>query len=188
MLLFRGVARDHQPGHFFRLENRQHAGLSCDHEPGADAAVAACLAVFFRLPALTASAGWSQRLLGAAMRLNPLSYAVGGVRRLLAPRPNIRSLGAGADDELAGDVVVRGCGVQPGGVDQPAADQWRFAMNRKGFVVSFAAFLVSGAIFAGVGYRVMTIWRAERGAVGHGSESVVDPSIKSCRLTARRSG
>jgi ABC-2 type transport system permease protein len=40
---------------------------------------------FFPAPVLATSAGWSQWLLGAAMRLNPLSYAVGGVRRLLAP-------------------------------------------------------------------------------------------------------
>jgi ABC-2 type transport system permease protein len=40
---------------------------------------------FFPAPAWTASVDWSQWLLGAAMRLNPLSYAVGGVRRLLAP-------------------------------------------------------------------------------------------------------
>ena len=40
---------------------------------------------FFPAPALSADAAWSQRLLGLAMRLNPLSYAVGGVRRLLAP-------------------------------------------------------------------------------------------------------
>ncbi|MBW8886045.1 MAG: ABC transporter permease, partial [Planctomycetia bacterium] len=40
---------------------------------------------FFPAPAWTADANWSQRLLGTAMRLNPLSYAVGGVRRLLAP-------------------------------------------------------------------------------------------------------
>jgi ABC-2 type transport system permease protein len=40
---------------------------------------------FFPAPAWSANADWGQRLLGAAMRLNPLSYAVGGVRRLLAP-------------------------------------------------------------------------------------------------------
>jgi len=40
---------------------------------------------FFPAPALAADARWSQWLLGAAMRLNPLSYAVGGVRRLLMP-------------------------------------------------------------------------------------------------------
>jgi ABC-2 type transport system permease protein len=40
---------------------------------------------FFPAPALAADADWSQWLLGMAMRLNPLSYAVGGVRRLLAP-------------------------------------------------------------------------------------------------------
>jgi len=40
---------------------------------------------FFPAPALSADASWSQRVLGFAMRLNPLSYAVGGVRRLLAP-------------------------------------------------------------------------------------------------------
>jgi ABC-2 type transport system permease protein len=40
---------------------------------------------FFPAPVLTADANWSQRLLGVAMRANPLSYAVGGVRRLLMP-------------------------------------------------------------------------------------------------------
>jgi ABC-2 type transport system permease protein len=40
---------------------------------------------FFPAPALAADARWSQWILGAAMRLNPLSYAVGGVRRLLMP-------------------------------------------------------------------------------------------------------
>src|SRR2546423_5133515 len=40
---------------------------------------------FFPAPALAAGAPWDQWLLGTAMRLNPLSYAVGGVRRLLTP-------------------------------------------------------------------------------------------------------
>jgi ABC-2 type transport system permease protein len=40
---------------------------------------------FFPAPASAADTGWSAWLLHAAMRLNPLSYAVGGVRRLLAP-------------------------------------------------------------------------------------------------------
>jgi len=40
---------------------------------------------FFPAPALTGNAGWGQWLLGVAMRINPLSYAVAGVRRLLAP-------------------------------------------------------------------------------------------------------
>ncbi len=40
---------------------------------------------FFPAPAWSSNVNWSQWLLGAAMRLNPLSYAVGGVRRLLAP-------------------------------------------------------------------------------------------------------
>jgi ABC-2 type transport system permease protein len=40
---------------------------------------------FFPAPELTDKADWSQWLLGIAMRLNPLSYSVGGVRRLLAP-------------------------------------------------------------------------------------------------------
>jgi cytochrome oxidase Cu insertion factor (SCO1/SenC/PrrC family) len=48
-------------------------------------------------------------------------------------------------------------------------------MNRKAFLVSFAAFLVSGAIFAAVGIKVMTTLRDGRpAAVGHGSESAVD--------------
>src|SRR4029077_2709148 len=40
---------------------------------------------FFPAPALTAWAHWREWLLGAAMRANPLSYAVGGVRRILSP-------------------------------------------------------------------------------------------------------
>ncbi|HZN32278.1 MAG TPA: ABC transporter permease [Pirellulaceae bacterium] len=40
---------------------------------------------FFPAPAVAADASWSAWLLHAAMRANPLSYAVGGVRRLLAP-------------------------------------------------------------------------------------------------------
>jgi ABC-2 type transport system permease protein len=40
---------------------------------------------FFPAPALDPGASWSQWLLGLAMRVNPLSYAVGGVRRLLLP-------------------------------------------------------------------------------------------------------
>ena len=40
---------------------------------------------FFPAPAVEAHAGVSAWLLHGAMRINPLSYAVGGVRRLLAP-------------------------------------------------------------------------------------------------------
>lgn len=40
---------------------------------------------FFPAPAVARGAGASAWALHAAMRLNPLSYAVGGVRRLLAP-------------------------------------------------------------------------------------------------------
>jgi protein SCO1 len=47
-------------------------------------------------------------------------------------------------------------------------------MNRTGFVLSFAAFLISGVLFAGVSYRVMTSLRDSRAAVGHGSEAVID--------------
>jgi len=48
-------------------------------------------------------------------------------------------------------------------------------MNKNAFLISLAAFLISGAIFAAVGYHVL----ANRGesqplAVGHGSESAVD--------------
>src|SRR5262249_27844572 len=35
------IARHYEPGNFFCLEDRQHAGLPRDHEPGAHAAVAA---------------------------------------------------------------------------------------------------------------------------------------------------
>jgi len=40
---------------------------------------------FFPAPALATGASWREWLLGAAMRANPLSYAVGGVRRILSP-------------------------------------------------------------------------------------------------------
>src|SRR5947207_1213247 len=40
---------------------------------------------FFPAPAIAADAGWRDWLLGMAMRANPLSYAVGGVRRILSP-------------------------------------------------------------------------------------------------------
>ena len=40
---------------------------------------------FFPAPAVAERASWGEWLLHAAMRINPLSYTVGGVRRLLAP-------------------------------------------------------------------------------------------------------
>jgi ABC-type polysaccharide/polyol phosphate export permease len=40
---------------------------------------------FFPIPALSNDASWTQSALHLAMRANPLSYAVGGVRRLLIP-------------------------------------------------------------------------------------------------------
>jgi ABC-type multidrug transport system permease subunit len=40
---------------------------------------------FFPAPAWSAGGGWSQQALHAAMRLNPLTYAVAGVRQLLSP-------------------------------------------------------------------------------------------------------
>jgi ABC-type multidrug transport system permease subunit len=40
---------------------------------------------FFPAPAIVPNTSVGQTVLGIAMRLNPLSYAVGGVRRLLAP-------------------------------------------------------------------------------------------------------
>jgi ABC-2 type transport system permease protein len=40
---------------------------------------------FFPAPESAAGTGWSERVLHLAMRANPLSYAVGGVRRLLLP-------------------------------------------------------------------------------------------------------
>jgi ABC-2 type transport system permease protein len=40
---------------------------------------------FFPAPAIVQNTSLGQTVLGIAMRLNPLSYAVGGVRRLLAP-------------------------------------------------------------------------------------------------------
>jgi cytochrome oxidase Cu insertion factor (SCO1/SenC/PrrC family) len=48
-------------------------------------------------------------------------------------------------------------------------------MNRKAFFISFAAFLVSGAIFAAVGIRALATLREGRtAAISHGSESAVD--------------
>jgi protein SCO1 len=47
-------------------------------------------------------------------------------------------------------------------------------MNRAGLIASFVAFLVSGAIFAAVGYRVVTRHRSTSAAVGQGSGSVAD--------------
>ena len=40
---------------------------------------------FFPAPAWSAGGAWSQQLLHVAMRANPLSYAVAGVRQLLSP-------------------------------------------------------------------------------------------------------
>ena len=40
---------------------------------------------FFPPPAWSAASGPAQQLLHVAMRINPLSYAVGGVRQLLSP-------------------------------------------------------------------------------------------------------
>ena len=42
-------------------------------------------------------------------------------------------VGAWLDDELAGYAGFCGCCVWPGRVDQPTADEWRFAVNRTGF-------------------------------------------------------
>src|SRR5581483_8579464 len=48
-------------------------------------------------------------------------------------------------------------------------------MNRKAFLISFAAFLVSGVIFAAVGYRMVSQLRDGRpAATGQGSEAAVD--------------
>ena len=49
-------------------------------------------------------------------------------------------------------------------------------MNRTGFFVSLAAFLVSGVIFAGVSYRVLS--KQGGGATGHGAEAVADPEYQ----------
>src|SRR5262245_55595663 len=58
---------------------------------------------------------------------------------------------------------------------QSPSHEWRFAMNRTGFVVSFAAFLMSGAIFATVGYSVLRRHGDNQtNAISHGSESTVD--------------
>jgi len=57
-----------------------------------------------------------------------------------------------------------------------AANEWRSAMNRGGLYFSLAAMLVSGALFLGVTYRVVSNRRA--GAVGHGSASAPDPEYQ----------
>jgi cytochrome oxidase Cu insertion factor (SCO1/SenC/PrrC family) len=52
-------------------------------------------------------------------------------------------------------------------------------MNRTGFYVSFVAFVISGVIFAVVGYRVVAnLYDARSGAVGRGSEAAVDPEYQ----------
>ena len=52
-------------------------------------------------------------------------------------------------------------------------------MNRKAFAISFAAFLVSGVIFAAVGYRVLCRHGdSQASAIGHGSESTVDQAYQ----------
>jgi protein SCO1 len=48
-------------------------------------------------------------------------------------------------------------------------------MNRTGFVLSFAAFLISGGLFAVMGYRVVAnLHDAGAGTIGRGSAAVVD--------------
>jgi cytochrome oxidase Cu insertion factor (SCO1/SenC/PrrC family) len=48
-------------------------------------------------------------------------------------------------------------------------------VKRKALVISFVAFLASGAIFAAAGYRMLSSLRdSASAAVGHGSEAVVD--------------
>ena len=47
-------------------------------------------------------------------------------------------------------------------------------MNRAGLIATFVAFLVSGVIFAAVGYRVIARHNAASAAKNQGSESVVD--------------
>jgi ABC-2 type transport system permease protein len=44
---------------------------------------------FFPVPSWNAAGGLSQQALHVAMRINPLSYAVAGVRQLLAPRADL---------------------------------------------------------------------------------------------------
>jgi cytochrome oxidase Cu insertion factor (SCO1/SenC/PrrC family) len=52
-------------------------------------------------------------------------------------------------------------------------------VNRKAFAISFAAFLVSGVIFAAVGYRVLCRHGdSQASAIGHGSESTVDQAYQ----------
>jgi len=48
-------------------------------------------------------------------------------------------------------------------------------VKRKALVISFVAFLATGAIFAAAGYRVLSSMRdSTSAAVGHGSEAVID--------------
>jgi protein SCO1 len=52
-------------------------------------------------------------------------------------------------------------------------------MNRTGFFVSLAAFLISGGVFAVMAYRVIAnLHDASAGAVGRGSQSDVDPEYQ----------
>ena len=85
----------------------------------------------------------------------------------------------GSGNQLAGDISVRSCGFQPGSLGQPAADEWGFAMNRTGLYVSLAAFVISGGLFAAMGYRVVAnLHDARAGAFGHGSQAVPDPEYQ----------
>jgi cytochrome oxidase Cu insertion factor (SCO1/SenC/PrrC family) len=52
-------------------------------------------------------------------------------------------------------------------------------VNRTGFFLSLAAFLISGGIFAVMGYRVVANLRdASAGAIGRGSQAAVDPEYQ----------
>jgi len=52
-------------------------------------------------------------------------------------------------------------------------------MNRTGFFLSLAAFLVSGCLFGVMAYRVVAnLHDASTGAVGRGSQAVVDPEYQ----------
>jgi len=52
-------------------------------------------------------------------------------------------------------------------------------MNRTGFFLSFAAFLISGGLFAVMAYRVVAnLHDARAGAIGRGSQSAADPEYQ----------
>src|SRR5439155_8638558 len=151
----------------------------CDHEPGPDAAVALVGRVFSG-----AGAGRQCRLEPMAARHGDAAQStqLRSRRRAASARAHGRilgSLGAWSDDELARDAGICGCVLCLGRLDQSAAGERRSAMNRTGFFLSFAAFLISGGLFAVMAYRVVAnLHDARAGAIGRGSQSAADPEYQ----------